>query len=189
MNKEEWKEIKNTMGYYSISNRGRVKSNRNNIIMKPIPITKGYVKVNIKINGHNEYKLIHRLVAESFIDNPYNKPEVNHKNGVKTDNRVENLEWVTGEENRDHAKRMGLQKTRDERKAGYLYRLWHTRHKLPIWSDEWSDYLVFWKWCISHGYKDGKHIARRSFELPYSPSNCYISDYIIHPRWRNIHEI
>ena len=60
---------------------------------------KGYLMVRIA----NKTRKVHRLVADAFIPNTENKPEVNHKNGVKTDNRVENLEWVTSQENRLHA--------------------------------------------------------------------------------------
>ena len=67
-----------------------------------------YEKAVIKINGKSTMKYIHRLVAEAFIPNPENKPEVNHKNGNKLDNRVDNLEWNTYSENRKHAYKNGL---------------------------------------------------------------------------------
>lgn len=69
---------------------------------KPTPDKDGYLCVGIKINGKNTTRKIHRLVAEAFIPNPENKPEVNHKNGVKSDNRIDNLEWATAKENSWH---------------------------------------------------------------------------------------
>jgi hypothetical protein len=66
----------------------------------------GYVKVCFRKDGKNCNALVHRLVAETFISNPENKPYVNHKNGIKTDNRVENLEWVTDSENKYHSYRV-----------------------------------------------------------------------------------
>lgn len=67
-----------------------------------------YLRVSLCKNGKDELIYIHRLVAEAYIPNPENKPMVNHINGIKSDNRVENLEWVTDQENRTHAFEHGL---------------------------------------------------------------------------------
>lgn len=70
----------------------------------------GYSVVNIRKDGIRQPVYVHRLVAEAFIPNTLDLLEVNHKNGIKTDNWQENLEWVTGQENKDHAVEFGLTK-------------------------------------------------------------------------------
>lgn len=103
-------EFKNIEGYkyHLISNTGIVKSlPRNNkkkeTLLKESDNGNGYKKVGIQENGVLKNVYIHRLVAQAFIPNPLNKKEVNHKNGIRHDNRVENLEWVTSSENNIHA--------------------------------------------------------------------------------------
>ena len=63
----------------------------------------GYIQVKLKDEDKYRREYLHRLVAEHFIPNPHNKPHVNHINGIKSDNRVDNLEWVTAQENMNHA--------------------------------------------------------------------------------------
>lgn len=92
-------------GKYEVCSDGTVWSNvgkRKQMIGKTTRA--GYRMIVLTINEKKQYPLVHRLVAKAFIPNPNNLPEVNHKNGIKTDNRVENLEWVTRKENHIHCR-------------------------------------------------------------------------------------
>ena len=90
---------------YSISNYGRVRNDIRNTFLSPRKL-RGYERVSLWYNNKANDHRIHRLVAQEFIENKENKPEVNHKNGIRNDNRVVNLEWVTSEENVDHKKKV-----------------------------------------------------------------------------------
>jgi len=100
-------EIKKIPGYF-ISKIGEVISKRNKTPIKHYNNHAGYKFVVVHINNTIKRFSLHRLLAEAFIPNPENKPMINHINGVKTDNRLENLEWVTAKENCQHAWDTGL---------------------------------------------------------------------------------
>jgi hypothetical protein len=100
---EEWRDIPGYEGLYQVSNFGRVKSLRKSCVLKEQNLPNGYPYAALKVDGVQRNRLIHRLVAAAFIQNPENKQEVNHKDGNKRNNHVENLEWVTRFENIKHA--------------------------------------------------------------------------------------
>lgn len=119
---EIWKDVKGYEGAYQVSSFGRVRSLDRKVpskygkfrkvkgmILKQGADKDGYKKVNLKKSQKGKSSRVHRLVAEAFINNPENKPQVNHINGIKNDNRLLNLEWATLSENRQHAYDTGLQ--------------------------------------------------------------------------------
>ena len=101
MKKEIWKPIKDYEGLYMVSNWGRVKSIKfgKEIILKQWTSSNGYSQVNLCKNGKVKNYKVHRLVAEAFLDNTDNLPEVNHKDEDKQNNNVENLEWCSAKYN------------------------------------------------------------------------------------------
>jgi len=119
---EIWKDIEDFEGKYQVSNFGRVKSLKRKIseswkgnkaetiILNPLKGDRRYLQVSLWSNGKDHKRYIHRLVAKAFIPNPENKPQVNHKDGDKCNNAVNNLEWNTRSENVKHAISTGLNK-------------------------------------------------------------------------------
>lgn len=110
---EVWEDIKDFEGLYQVSDQGRVKSLRKGIILKPSLNGSQYLRVGLYKDGKQKYFTIHRLVAERFVPNPDNLPQVNHKNGNKYKNNAENLEWVTHQQNVIH-----FYKTNPKREKG-----------------------------------------------------------------------
>lgn len=110
----EWRDVPGWEGLYKVSDDGRVRTlqdshrkSKNEEIAQTLR-GYGYQYVNLYSKSRKAQFPVHRLVAMAFIPNPENKREVNHKNGIKTDNKVENLEWVTRKENEEHSRRMGF---------------------------------------------------------------------------------
>lgn len=113
---EIWKTIKGFENY-RVSNTGRVYSLSKNKVMKPCIINSGYQVISLVDRGVRKHMLVHRLVALNFIDNPLNKPQVNHIDGDKLNNHVDNLEWTTVSENINHNKVLGRLDTHTAREA------------------------------------------------------------------------
>ena len=112
---EQWKEVLGTNGQYEVSNTGFLRTHNwkgsgQTRIMKPALDSRGYLRTMIVINGRARTIKVHRLVAEAWIENPQGKPQVNHKDGIKSNNHIDNLEWVTKRENIQHAFDNGLMK-------------------------------------------------------------------------------
>ena len=105
-----WKQYRDTN--YEVSDRGEVRKKKTKKIMKQHYKYNGkkendYKHITLQIGGKRVKKIVHRMVAEEFIENPNNYPQINHKNNKKDDNRVENLEWCTNDYNLEYAYKHG----------------------------------------------------------------------------------
>jgi len=98
---EEWRDFDNR---YEVSSNGNVRNKHTNLILKLSLTGSGYLSLMLYRKSVN----VHRIIAKIFIENPNNYAVVNHKNGIKTDNSIENLEWVTSSENQTHSYKTGL---------------------------------------------------------------------------------
>ena len=107
---EIWRAITGTKGFIEVSNKGRVRSLLRGTprILKTQTDKKGYHRVRVTIEREKLSYKVHREIAKAFIPNPSNLPQVNHKDGNKDNNAVDNLEWVTNKENAHHAIKNGL---------------------------------------------------------------------------------
>lgn len=170
---EIWKEI-SVATRYMVSNTGKVKSLITGIEMKAKPGgTSPYLMVGLRDDGKKMIRcLVHRLVAAAFIPNPENKSQVNHKDGDKLNNHVENLEYATPSENSQHSYDNGLKKYRPLHYKG-KFGSEHNRSKGVRCINSGVEYgsmseaerdLGFGQSCISWSIKHNRPIKGLSFE-------------------------
>lgn len=131
---EVWEDVKGYEGLYQISNLGNIKSVNRAVkrvtndkehivvfhgkILKPHISDRGYLRLKLSKNGIEKTHKIHKLVAIAFVNNPNGYCEVNHKDGNKSNNHVDNLEWCSRSQNVRHAVNLGLLRGRKKMKVG-----------------------------------------------------------------------
>jgi hypothetical protein len=139
--KQIWRDLKDFKGLYQVSNLGKVRSLNRRVyhsgnqtthfhkgrILSSRINNSGYLSVRLSKEGFVVTRFVHRLIAEAFVPNLQDKPCVNHKDGNKLNNEIDNLEWVTHKENMQHAYKIGLIKKKNKKS---LFN--HTMNKIEV---------------------------------------------------------
>lgn len=177
MKNEEWRDVAGYEGRYQVSSMGRVKSLERKVpkgygertvkerILKPKTDRYGYLIVGLYAGGKIRTFLVHRLVCEAFRENPEGKPQVNHINEDKTDNRASNLEWCTAKENTNHGSRNErIAKSREKpigqyKLDGQLIKVWPSAIEVERQTEFSQGYI----W----GAANGKHKQAYGFIWKY----------------------
>jgi hypothetical protein len=162
---------------YGIDEFGKVYG-MNGKALKPATDLKGYLRVGLTIKGKLCTKKVHRLVAEAFIPNPNNKPCVNHRNGVKNDNNVDNLEWCTYKENTQHAI------------DNYLFYFNSSKESINKTIKRGSlngMALLDEKMVLEIRNKFKKRVyTRKMLSIEYGVTECCIKDVILKRTWKHV---
>lgn len=169
-----FKQINGYDGLYSACSNGSIislpKKTRKGIrTLKPIKVAFGYYAVDLVKDKKIKRFLVHRLIANAFLDNTENKPQVNHINGLKGDNSLENLEWATASENQKHAIKNGLRSAKGEKNSqskltkDQVLEIFNDNSKYHIISIKYnisvptiSDIKRGYSWCSVTGMKNKK---------------------------------
>lgn len=161
---ESWKSFND---FIEVSNQGKIKSHGN--LIKGEICKNGYVRIHVSHDGKQFKFFVHRLVAQTFIPNPNNKPCVNHINGDKTNNCVDNLEWCTYSENNKHSYKTNLRNSKGEN---------NPIHKLT--NNQVCE--------IRKKYQKGKHNGNNANFLSkkYNVSPKTILDIVNHKKWTHL---
>lgn len=193
---ELWKDIKGYEGIYQISNFGNVKSlprvdiykngskyPRQEKILKQYETNSGHLCVYLNKNQKNCLKLIHRLVAEAFLDNPNNLLQVRHKDGNKKNNIITNLEWFGQLKNDEQRKIKGKNFYKQPWYNSYRSMMDRCKnsnaHNYPLYGgrgitvcEEWNNIEKFEEWVKESDYEVGLTLERIDVNGDYEPNNC-----------------
>lgn len=196
---EIWKDINGYEGLYQVSNLGNVKNLKRKVkisktlekykeipehILKPVNSKRGYLYVSLANNGKIKNVRIHKLVAEAFIPNDNGTLQINHINGIKSDNRVENLEWVTCKDNINKAWKMGLceknrellSKTMKERNSKRDYS--ETKYKTSVLQYDLDGNLIKkYKSLSDAGRQNNVHASTIAYRIKNKSKQKYIWKY------------
>ena len=176
--KEKWKIIEE-FPKYLISNKGRIKILSTLEDKKVFVKDDGYIATGLTKNKKDYYRYVHRLVAESFVNNKHGKSQVNHINGIKGDNRADNLEWVTPAENIRHAIDTGLLKYKKKEKEikTSKYSKGEEVNGSKLTPEEVIEIRVLWE------LREFKQVELAE---KFGVDNSTINDIIRRKRWKHI---
>lgn len=155
-----WKDAKGYEGIYEISNKGVIRNVHTGKLIYGTINSRGYVRASLTKNGFKKNVSVHILVAQSFVDNPHNKPYVNHKDGIRTNNDANNLEWCTQKENVNHAIETGIWWTNSKNPKRK-----RDNHKLP---DKLTDDQVRDVRNNYDGSSESIHKMANKYNVPYN---------------------
>lgn len=172
-----WKAIPG-FSLYHISNYGEIKTfnwknKKVEKIMSPALDGAGYFRTMLKRDSDGKFCTVkvHRLVAQTFIPNPLNKPQVNHINGIRNDNRLTNLEWVTNAENIKHSFKIGLSSNKGEKNPA-----------ATLTDAQAKEILANYKF----GKKNKDGITKKEIAQQYNVNVCVIRDLVMRKTWKHL---